>query len=150
MCSAVPNVAVFCSSLISSFASTLRKYLLKGFEMVPVSCVIIYYCVFPYSSFKNHTNVKCEGVNSRPATHSLLHQQVVMNAEPRNTATLPPLHFRQLPVSTRHSAGRASVSSWEHTEKTSVCYCQTSNPRFVSNLAFCLVTVLIYSGLSSS
>ena len=36
MC-AVPNMAVFCSSLIACFASTLLGYCLNVFEMVPVA-----------------------------------------------------------------------------------------------------------------
>ena len=36
MC-AVPNVAVFCSSLTSWFPGMLLTYFLNGFEMVPVA-----------------------------------------------------------------------------------------------------------------
>ena len=39
MC-AVPNMAVFCSSLISCFTDLLLKYCLSGFEMVPVAPII--------------------------------------------------------------------------------------------------------------
>jgi hypothetical protein len=39
MC-AVPNIAVFCSSLISCFPGTLLKYFLKDFEMVPIAPII--------------------------------------------------------------------------------------------------------------
>jgi hypothetical protein len=37
---AVPNVALFCSSLISCFPGMLLKYFLKDFEMVPVAPII--------------------------------------------------------------------------------------------------------------
>jgi hypothetical protein len=40
MC-AVPNMAVFCSSLISRFPDVLLKYILNDFEMVPVALIII-------------------------------------------------------------------------------------------------------------
>jgi hypothetical protein len=39
MC-AVPHVAVFCSSLISSFPGMLLRYYLGDFEMVPVAIII--------------------------------------------------------------------------------------------------------------
>ena len=39
MC-AVPNMAVFCSSLISWISSTLFRYFLNYFEMVPVAPII--------------------------------------------------------------------------------------------------------------
>jgi hypothetical protein len=39
MC-AVPNIAVFCSSLISCFPGMLLKYFQKDFEMVPVAPII--------------------------------------------------------------------------------------------------------------
>ena len=39
MC-AVPNMAVFCSSLISCFPGVLLKYFLNYFEMVPVAPII--------------------------------------------------------------------------------------------------------------
>ena len=39
MC-AVPNVAVFCSSLISCFPGTLLRYFLNDFEIVPVAPII--------------------------------------------------------------------------------------------------------------
>jgi hypothetical protein len=38
--SAVPNIAVFCSSLTWCFPGTLLKYFLKDFEMVPVAPLI--------------------------------------------------------------------------------------------------------------
>ena len=38
---AVPNVAVFCSSLTSCFPGMLLTYFLKDFEIVPVAPVII-------------------------------------------------------------------------------------------------------------
>ena len=40
MC-AVPNMAVFCSSLSSCFSGVLRTYFLSDFEMVPVAPIII-------------------------------------------------------------------------------------------------------------
>ena len=36
----VPNMAVFCSSLISYFPAMLLKYCLNDYEMVPVASVI--------------------------------------------------------------------------------------------------------------
>ena len=39
MC-AVPNMASFCSSLISCFPGMLRRYFLNDFEMVPAAPVI--------------------------------------------------------------------------------------------------------------
>ena len=39
MC-AVPNMAVFCSSLISCFPGTLLRYFLNDFETVPVAHII--------------------------------------------------------------------------------------------------------------
>ena len=39
MC-AVPNMAVFCSSLTSCFPSMLLKYFLNDFEIVPVAPII--------------------------------------------------------------------------------------------------------------
>ena len=39
MC-AVPNITVFCSSLISCFPGTLLRYFLNDFEMVPVAPII--------------------------------------------------------------------------------------------------------------
>jgi len=39
MC-AVPNMAVFCSSLISYFPGRLLRYCLSNFEMVPVATII--------------------------------------------------------------------------------------------------------------
>ena len=39
MC-AVPNVAIFCSSLISCFSGTLLRYCLVDFELVPVAPVV--------------------------------------------------------------------------------------------------------------
>jgi len=40
MC-AVPNMAVFCSSLTSWFPGMLLTYFLNDFEMVPVASIII-------------------------------------------------------------------------------------------------------------
>jgi hypothetical protein len=40
MC-AVPNMAVFCSSLTSCFSGMLLTYFLNDFEMVPVAIIII-------------------------------------------------------------------------------------------------------------
>jgi chromate transport protein ChrA len=37
---ALPNMAAFCSSLVSFFAAMLRRYLLKHFEIVSVARVI--------------------------------------------------------------------------------------------------------------
>jgi hypothetical protein len=37
---AVPNIAVFCTSLISCFHVMLLRYFLKDFEMVPVAPII--------------------------------------------------------------------------------------------------------------
>jgi hypothetical protein len=39
MC-AVPNMTVFCGSLISCFHGTLLRYCLSDFEIVPVSPII--------------------------------------------------------------------------------------------------------------
>ena len=39
MC-AVPNMAVFCSSLTSCFSDMLRTYFLNDFEIVPVAPII--------------------------------------------------------------------------------------------------------------
>jgi len=39
MC-AVPNMAIFCSSLILCYPGTLFKCFINGPEMVPVACVI--------------------------------------------------------------------------------------------------------------
>ena len=37
---AVPNMAVFCSSLISCFSGTLLRYFVNDFEIVPVARII--------------------------------------------------------------------------------------------------------------
>ena len=37
---AVPNMAVFCSSLITCFPGTLLRYFLNDFEMIPVALII--------------------------------------------------------------------------------------------------------------
>jgi hypothetical protein len=42
----VPNIAVFCSSLISCFPGTLLKYFLQDSEMVPVAPIIMASPVF--------------------------------------------------------------------------------------------------------
>jgi len=39
MC-AVPNMAVFCSSLITCFPGMLLRYCLSDFEMVPVAHIV--------------------------------------------------------------------------------------------------------------
>jgi len=59
MC-AVPNMAVFCNSLISCFPGMLHRYFLSDFEMVPVAPIFTsvtllhalncYYKVFPFSN----------------------------------------------------------------------------------------------------
>ena len=45
MC-AVPNMAVFCSSLTSCFSGMLLTYFLNDFEIVPVAPIRRTYCVF--------------------------------------------------------------------------------------------------------
>ena len=52
MC-AVPNVAVLCSSLTSSFPGMLFTYFLNDFEIVPVALLLLvsqhyYYCYYYY------------------------------------------------------------------------------------------------------
>jgi hypothetical protein len=63
MC-AVPNIAVFCSSLTSCFPGMLLKYFLKDFELVPVAryywrhlCFYIPHALYFYYNvfiFQNH------------------------------------------------------------------------------------------------
>ena len=40
LCSAVPNMAVFCTYVISCFPGMLVRYCLSDFEMVPVTTII--------------------------------------------------------------------------------------------------------------
>ena len=47
MC-AVPNMAVFCSSLTSCFPGMLLTYFLNVFEIVPVAPIITYYYYYYY------------------------------------------------------------------------------------------------------
>jgi len=47
MC-AVPNMAVFCSSLISCFTGMLLRYFLNEFEMVPVGPIVTGYYYYYY------------------------------------------------------------------------------------------------------
>ena len=49
MC-AVPNMAVFCNSLISCFPGMLLRYFLNDFEMVPVVPVIDGIILFLHST----------------------------------------------------------------------------------------------------
>jgi hypothetical protein len=41
---AVPNMAVFCSSLTAWFPGLVLTYFLNDFEMVPVALIYYYYC----------------------------------------------------------------------------------------------------------
>ena len=52
---AVPNMAVFCSSLISCFPDMLLRYCLRDFEMVPVAPIItgITYCYYNHHHHKS-------------------------------------------------------------------------------------------------
>ena len=65
---AVPNMAVFCSSLTSSIAGTLPRYFLNDFEMVPVAPIItgitfvftfhLFYCYFSECQGTKNTLVR--------------------------------------------------------------------------------------------
>jgi len=61
---AVPNMAVFCSSLISCFPSTSLKYCLSYFEMVPVVSLVtgitfLYYYYYYYYYYYHHHHHLC-------------------------------------------------------------------------------------------
>ena len=47
----VPNMAVFCSSLISCFPDMLLRYVLNDFEMVPVAPIIAGITLFLHSTY---------------------------------------------------------------------------------------------------